>query len=101
MLSLLWIAAVLPPGYEDVACCPKGSCLRPVYNPDGFAGPRSAMVECWDPNAAYSPVDEVRRVPDAARAVRARAREALACVARAHCPPPPFPGSRRSGQAPK
>jgi len=61
MLALsFWGTAVLPPGYEDVAWCPAGSCLRPVNNPDGFVGPRSAMVECWDPDAWYSPLDEVR-----------------------------------------
>jgi hypothetical protein len=63
LAALVWMEAVLAPGYEDVAWCPKGSCLRPVHNPDGFVGPRSAMVECWDPHAWFSPLDEVRPSP--------------------------------------
>ena len=53
MLPLLLIVSfsALPPGYEDEAWCPAGSCLRDVRLPVGTIGPHSQMVECYDPLA--------------------------------------------------
>lgn len=39
-------AAVLPPGYEDEIYCPPDFCLQAKGVADGFAGPRTAFVEC-------------------------------------------------------
>ena len=41
--------AALPPGYEDDAWCPAGWCLKDVDVPEGFVGPSSAYVECYNP----------------------------------------------------
>eukprot|EP00325_Prymnesiales_sp_UTEX-LB-985_P009954 CAMPEP_0174702172 /NCGR_PEP_ID=MMETSP1094-20130205/6544_1 /TAXON_ID=156173 /ORGANISM="Chrysochromulina brevifilum, Strain UTEX LB 985" /LENGTH=408 /DNA_ID=CAMNT_0015899913 /DNA_START=29 /DNA_END=1255 /DNA_ORIENTATION=- len=42
------VQSVLPPGYEDEAWCPAGSCLREVSQPPHIAGPVSASKECHD-----------------------------------------------------
>ena len=41
-------AAVLPPGFEDVAWCPPGSCLQPSEIKPGHTGAKSSFVECYD-----------------------------------------------------
>jgi hypothetical protein len=42
----------LPPGYEDEAWCPPGSCLRDVLQAPGMMGPQSASKECFDASTA-------------------------------------------------
>ena len=67
LLSLLIAAAraVLPPGYEDFAWCPPGSCLRDVYNPRpgqssgrNPLGPTQLTKECFNVDTGVV-VDEV------------------------------------------
>lgn len=45
--------------YLSVAWCPTGSCLRLLPHDADFDGPASRLVECWDADATYSPVEEV------------------------------------------
>jgi len=40
--------AALPPGYEDEAWCPEGSCLRAKEITIGFSGPAHMFKECYD-----------------------------------------------------
>jgi len=47
MLAALVLAS-LPPGYEDEAWCPAGSCLRDVRRPSGTLGPAANGAECFD-----------------------------------------------------
>ena len=43
--------ATLPPGYEDEAYCPPGSCLRDVRRPSGALGAASGGTECFNPSS--------------------------------------------------
>lgn len=42
------VGAVLPSGFEDVAWCPPGSCLRPNEIEPGHTGAKSSFVECYN-----------------------------------------------------
>jgi hypothetical protein len=48
------VGAALPPGFEDVAWCPAGSCLRPSDIKPGHKGAKSSFVECYNEASGQS-----------------------------------------------
>eukprot|EP00962_Isochrysis_galbana_P023305 scaffold7016_cov123-Isochrysis_galbana.AAC.2 len=46
--SAVLVGAVLPSGFEDVAWCPRDSCLRPIEIGPGHTGAKSSFVECFN-----------------------------------------------------
>merc|ERR1712166_493681 len=48
LASVSW--AALPPGYEDKAWCPEGSCLRQIEPEDGRVGASKMFNECFNPD---------------------------------------------------
>lgn len=49
LINNLIKGGALPPGYDDVLYCPRGSCLIRKNQPTGFVGPKRLFSECYNP----------------------------------------------------